>query len=745
MFKIKKNLDDLSERAEQVAQEAEKQSKKAKKLRGRYLIYALFLLLFCLAYLWRVFDLQRVHQEADLGQTSYQIQRQVRVPAARGSIVDRNGVPLAFSASQMNLAFAYTGLKDDELNAVLLDIARLLERYQVDYGHAIERYLDLDQMRFTVPVEDVVYWQRNRNYLALEQPIDGQVDDWTDRRYAKRDPEQFYRFLSYTKFHISPDYSDEDVRRILRLRFTLYLDNWAFTQGEPIEIAQDVPDEVVKQCEELNFRYKGAVAIEHYQRHYSDKAQLMAPVLGYVGPISAEEYQRLEKMGYRNDDIVGKAGIERSVERYLHGQEGLANYQVWEDNPLPSQLQGRQGKAEVPGANVRLTIDSRLQEVGMRELKRMIEFYDSPKFGRPRFSEPGLKNLEAQAVLLDLKHDGAVLAMLNYPTYDPEDFIRMATDKAAAARVETYLTDNENKPMLNRATMSINPPGSTFKVFTALAVMENHIVPATETIYNPGVYDVDGLLFKCEAPHQDMNLYDALTYSCNVYFYDRGIKLGIDRLTPVLKTLGLGQRSGIEVDEVSGLVPSRALKARINQNPGDQIWFPADMAQTSIGQGMNAYTVLELARAVGGIATGKLSNPHLIEEITAQDGRVLMRHEKVSQDLPFRQDALEEVRKGMLATFTNPRSSTHPIFENVEYQAGSKTGTADVIVPNEKQMQTNGIFVVFAPYDDPQVAYASNFNNGVWGASTSYLARVLLDEYFGYEGYKALSYRYDPN
>ena len=697
----------------------------------RFAFLGLILIVVFSLFIGRVISLQvtpalAVDQDNERG-----VRRQHVVTAPRGDIFDRNGLPLAVSEPTNVLYLAEAGLKDEEFNRMLLDFGRLLEENDIDYGHAIDRWLDLDTMGFTKPVADVVYWQRDRNYLALDMPPDDEEDDWLNTRYAKRSPDAFFRYLAYTKFRIDQDYPIEDVKRILRLRFEVYMNNWTFAQGQPVFIARDIPEHLVVRFNEMNYRYQGALTSIEYKRHYTDDAQLSAAIVGYVGNISAEEYQRLSKQGYTQDAVVGKYGVEASAERYLHPTSGLRAYNIWSADGEEGQFVSEaMGKAPVAGDSVRLTIDTRIQRIGMEIMMAMIDYYNTDG----QFDD--FPPVKGQAVMLDLKNDGAVLAMLNYPYYNPQDFVSMDKDPEAAERVKTYLTDNENKPMMNRVIQNLKTPGSTFKVFTALGVMENQLATPQDQIFDSGVYLVDDMPFYCRGQHGDVDLNHAIAYSCNIYFYEMGIRLGIDRLTPTLVALGLGQGSTIELaGEARGIVPSRTMKASLNRNPGDQLWFPADTAQTSIGQGINSYTVLELARATGSLASGRLLHPHVIDEIIAADGSVTMKTEKREEPLPFSERAMQQVRDAMHLTTTDPHSTVYSMFRDARYSSGGKTGTAETLV-KDHGMTTDGLYIAFAPYEDPEVAVAVCFENGVRGASTSYMARTLFDLYFGDEGYR---------
>ncbi|MDD2213812.1 MAG: penicillin-binding transpeptidase domain-containing protein [Oscillospiraceae bacterium] len=667
-------------------------------------------------------------QAAQISQESNKtaVSRQYEEVADRGDIYDSEGRLLATTVKKNMLYYADADLSDDELNAVLLKLAELLDYYEIDYGHAIDDYLDLSTMKFVLSQDAMIYWQENKNYLGLKALPDGKTESATDTLYVKESPQVFYDYLCQTKFGISDQYNELERKKILRLRFEIYLNNWMFEQGTPVELAEDLPDNLVTILNEQNYIYQGVVTTEESVRQYTADAQFVAPVLGYVGQITSDEYATLESQGYSINDMVGKAGIEAVAERYLHGTNGLSNYNIW----TSAEDQGdfyteTENQAAVAGGSVRLTIDMDIQKAGTYKMAQMIdtlnnddEFTDFPKS-------------TGSAVMLDLKNNGAVLAMINLPTYDPQAFMDMDTDEEAQAQVENYLSDDDGLPMINRAIQTSKAPGSTFKVFAALAILSNGVADASSTVNCTGTYLVDGMTFDCLGKHGITQLDKAIAYSCNTYFYTYGSALGIDRLWPTLKDLGLGEKTGIELyGETAGYRPSRDLKASLYKDPSNQLWYTADTVQTSIGQGLNSYTAVQLARAVGAIATGYLTDVHVIDEITGSDGSVLQKAQGEPTAIDYDEADLEPIRAGMLRMTTDPESTVYSTFVDAAYQSGGKTGTADTVLDGYG-MTNDGIYICYAPYDDPQVAIAAWIETGARGAYISELAKVMFDTYFG--------------
>lgn len=657
--------------------------------------------------------------------------RQIELIAPRGRILDRNGIEIAGSRYINMLYWADAGLNADDFNAVLLDLANTLDAYDLDYGEAIDKYIDIDRMRFAMDLEDIVYWQKNTNYLGLRDLPEDTESDYRDKRYVKTTPRDFFDYLAYTRFNISEDYSLRETKKILRMRFQIYLNNWSFSQGTPVLIARDIPDELVTIFTEQNFRFQGAVTTVEPVRVYHDDAIYLAHLVGYVGQISAEQYSQLNRQGYTADDVVGKSGIELVAERYLHGKRGVDLYNVWgsdgEDGYFASAIHGLKPTA---GDDVTLTIDLGIQKATMESLSRLINIYNNDN------EFVGFPDSTGAAVMLDLKNDLAVLAMASLPTFNPQDFIDMENDDEARERVAHYLTDSKTLPMLNRAIALPKAPGSTFKVFTAAALLQHQVVNPYSLVHCPGYYEIDDMRFGCEGVHGNMDLDHAIAYSCNVYFYEKGVELGIDHLSSITAELGLNERADIELyGESAGIHASRDSKILYNQDPSNQLWYPADTAQTSIGQGLTATTVLQLARATAAVATGELGMPHVIQDILASDGTLTMQANSSSVPLSISDAVLQEVRDGMLLMTTDEMSTVRGHFESAEYSVAGKTGTAETIV-YEHGPTTDGVYIAFAPYEDPEVAVAVLVETGARGAATSQVARGMFDAYFGDEAYE---------
>lgn len=715
---------------------------------SRYAILALAFLLAGLLIFYNTAALQfNPGAAAGIAETTG-VPRQLTMKAPRGDIVDTAGIPLAYSQPIHVLQLTYAGLDKEEQNDYLLDLALLLERFDVTYENPLTEYLTLNydgcdpekieeqdcgQPVFVQEWEKILYWQTKSGLFNLKE---GDLTEATfDNQLAKPDAAMFYDYLLYVVFSIeNPEadgqkYSQADAWRIMCLRYLIYENNWAFINGIPIELARHVDDALVQIINEQNYRYMGVIATTDYERCYTEEASLLSHVLGYVGSISSEQYYEWSSLGYSPDAIVGKAGVELSAERYLAGQDGIKPYNIWtvagEEGAFYSEEIGRDA---IPGYDVRLTIDLELQSVAVSSLRRVIsEIRNSPDNKNKGDADAGA------VVMIDVR-TGAILAMASEPSFDPNDFILQQYDEAAAERVQQYLSDNVNKPMLNRAMMEIYAPGSTFKPATAVAALESGaITPTSNTIRCKGHEVIGNWLWYClERPssgHGDLNLTRAMATSCNLYFFNLGVRTGIDQIDYWGKMLGLGEYTGIDLPgEVKGFRASRETKKRLRSNPEDQVWFPADTCQSAIGQFDNSFTVLQLAVYTAALATGNRVTPYVIDTITRQDGVLMRTNQTDPVKIGLRESTLDAVRKGMITVASSSEGTAYRAFSDFPIQVAAKTGTAETGF--EDRSSSNGLFICYAPADNPEVAIAQIVEKGAWGSNTIGIARDLLATYF---------------
>ncbi|WP_372893017.1 penicillin-binding protein 2 [Rhodosalinus sp.] len=441
-----------------------------------------------------------------------------------------------------------------------------------------------------------------------------------------------------------------------------------------------------------------------------------AHVVGYVGPVSERDLDR-----YADPEPVlriprfqiGKVGVEARYEEHLRGRAGTRRVEVNAMGRVMRELDRQEGAR---GADLQLTVDHRLQD------------YVRARLGRE----------SASVVVLDVER-GDLLAIASSPSYDPNKFVRGIPGADYAD-----LRDDERRPLASKTVQDAYPPGSTFKMATALAALEADAVSPEETVWCPGHLEVGGRRFHCwkRGGHGHMNLDEAMRESCDVYFYDLALKVGIDAIAATARRLGLGQAFDLPMSAVAeGLVPDREWKARTREAR----WRIGDTVNASIGQGYVLASPLQLAVMTARLATGRDLAPRLVKSV---DGVEVPAHQ--SAPLGFNENHLRRIRQSMHAATNHRRGTAYAsrIVEEAMAMAG-KTGTSQVrnitaaerragVIRNEDlpwQRRDHALFVDFAPFETPRVAVSVVVEHGGGGASTAApIARdVTLQALYGGE------------
>jgi penicillin-binding protein 2 len=468
---------------------------------------------------------------------------------------------------------------------------------------------------------------------------------------------------------------------------------------DPLRIALDVPMSTVTQIEE-NRPFLPGVSTEPEPIRYYPHGQLAAHLIGTMGRINENEFKKRKDEGYFNDDFIGKTGVEEQYEKYLHGTAGGTRVQIDARGRLVKNLGTEQ---PIPGNTVVLALDERLQAAAEKV------FADLKFTGAAVAMNP---------------QTGAVLAMVSKPGFDPNLF-------ASSIKPQDWkpLNSDPKHPLINRAVDAMYPPGSTFKPIVAAAGLQTKAISTHSTAYCSGAYYLGSARFGCWQRHGEVDFYDAMAKSCDVFFYIAGQAIGPDRISYYAKQFGLAQHTGIDLpSEKIGSIPSPEWKARKYRKLGGDYsqWFGGDTLHMSIGQGYVLATPLQMARVCATVANGgDVLQPYVVQRVVDQDGKVVMESKRhVVRHVAVSAQNMEEVRKAMRFTVTDGTGASVN-FPTVAVAA--KTGSAQV----HGDPRTHGWFIAFAPYDHPTIAIASVVEFGGHGAtSAGRVARAIMETYF---------------
>ncbi len=655
--------------------------------KGRFIaLIAIFVCLF-LGFSVRLINIQVINGEkyAEAGTASTSTSA---VKATRGQILDRNGNTLVGNRQGNEIIFDASEFpsfsENEKRNEIILSLIKLFE----DNGAAW-----IDELPITIDA--------NGNYQYI-------ADRETDiSRLKSRDMLHLNKYATaddcmreIVERYALESYSKADALKIASV--CVNMKSNTFNTANPYTFAEDVSDEVVAVIKENSTFYEGVdVKIVTY-REYTD-GEIAPHILGITGVINAEEYAELKAKGYAMDDILGKSGIEKVFEENLKGTNGIKTVTTSTDGTQKTKTEGLKN-----GDNIVLTIDSRLQKVAQDALKAKCDSIGTANAGG------------GAVVVMDCK-TGEVLAMASYPTYDLstyyDDYNRLAKDS--------------NSPLYNRATLSTYAPGSTAKVSTAIACLEEGIADASSTKYCAFNYPYLGHTFVCQINHANrtLNVRTALQDSCNSYFYYYGgEQLGIDKMNMYREMLGLGQPTGIEINENTGVLDSPSYRTSIGQT-----WMPGFSLQSAIGQAGNLFTPLQLCNYVSTIANGGTRyEVHLIKSILSADNTttILKKDAKVVTETGFSEKNIDLVHQGMRLVVTN--GSCRNNFGKLDIAVACKTGTSQVdkTINGTKKTYTNGFNISFAPYDNPEIAVAVAIEGATSGGTCATVACDIYNYYF---------------
>ena len=667
-------------------------NKSENKLRYNMLIAIVYIIGIIL--LLQLFNLQIVKGKEYREESNTRLTRETTIKAARGNILDSSGEKLVSTKLVYNVEIYKTKIDNQTLNDSLLLLANTLESNG-------DKYVD----NFPITVNPYAFKNEETAKTFKES---NQLD-------TGYDAEACFNYFK-EKYEVNTD-NVEDARKIINLRYEIEVDGYSNTKS--VELASNISNASLAKINEMSAEFPGINTTSEPTIYYP-YGELASHILGYVGPIGEDELKGNEDE-YDQNDVTGKTGIEQVFEKYLRGTDGVKQIDMSVEGIITDEYVAEEA---IAGNDIMLTIDADLQKITEDALAHNIEMMQNGELSGATTASEGA------AVVLNVK-TGEVLAMASYPNYNPALFV----DGISTENWNNYLNDTRH-PLINKAVSSISPPGSTFKMVTAIAGLESGAIDLNTRINDTGRYtyysDYQPVCWR-RGGHGWLNVTQAIEASCNYFFYETGRRTGIDRLAQVATALGLGQKTSIELPgEEAGILASRETM---------DTWVDGYTIQAAIGQLNNAFTPLQMAKYTAMIANGgKNIDITLVKSITKADGTEVSRDEineyvneklgisgNSGSDISISEENYQAIKEGMKGVTSDGSGTAYSYFRDFNIEVGGKTGSATT----DTNGNANAWFVGFAPYDDPEIAVAVFVKDGQHGSYTAPTAREIFAQYLG--------------
>lgn len=680
----------------------------SKNIKRRITAFTVAVLLVFSLFAADLFRIQIVHAEDYTVKSVALSTSDTVIEAARGEILDTNGIPLVTNRQINSIVFNgsyFPSTKEQEQrNEIILSLINLLEKHGTAWNFDIPMYFDENgQIQFKPDSDKDIRALKSKSILYL--------NDYATAQNCFDELKE--------KFNLRK-YSDSEALKIGSVCYSLKKE--AFSTANPYTFADDVSVELASKVRENSSFYQGVEIKVVSERQYLDGT--IAPhIIGVVGKLNAEEYnskteelqealkdetktaeelERLKLRAYSMDDTIGKFGLEASMENYLRGTNGIESTVTDAQKNKTTQIT----VAPVQGCAVVTTINSELQKSVQQSLASFVESH------RENRSIPAV----GSAVVMEV-NTGAVIACATYPGYNLatyyDDYQALSEDKAS--------------PLWNRALQSTYEPGSTFKLSVALAGLEEGVINENTKFHCNHIYDqFEDTTFKCLGTHGNIDVREAINQSCNIFFYETGRLLGIEKMNDYASRLGLGQKTGVEVSESTGVLAGIAYR----ESHGG-IWYPGDTVQAAIGQSDNLYTPIQLCSYVATVANGGTRyKAHFVKSVKSADysETYIENTPIVLNETGISQRSFDIVREGMVRL--GQRTAA---FADLPVTVAAKTGTAEskAKVAGKIESGLNGFMVSFAPAENPEIAVCVAIENLNSGAATATLAADIYRAYFG--------------
>ncbi|HPL53639.1 MAG TPA: penicillin-binding transpeptidase domain-containing protein [Bacillota bacterium] len=774
---------------------------------------------------FRLADLQLVKGEYYWKKSETLRMRNISVTAPRGPIVDKFGRLIAGNKQSYSVNIMKTEVPQNTLNDIALSVINIIEKNGDSYKDEIP--ILINPIRFTYQDEEI-NWKKKYNIpenaaareafakLRLDYDIpsdtanleayeilrdDNNVElpfniDEFQYDYRKSEmkwrqsngfdaeitPEKIFEALC-TKYKIPRDvYSDEKAKKILAVKYLVGQNK--YKAYEPVEIAANVKKETRAEIEESRIFLPGVEIIQKPIRSYAGN-EFASHIIGYMGRIGSE-LEELSKQGYTPQDLIGKSGIESSMEKYLKGTSGSKQIEV---DVYGTPINTIKEVDPIPGDTVFLTIDSKLQKIAEDSLSKTMEEIRNG-IGKSR---QYVNATSGAAVAIDV-NTGKILALASEPNYDPNLFAAGISNENWKMLQPESKDVYAAKPLINNAISATLPPGSTMKMISAVAGLESGAITTKETIYDKGPYTaIPGISPSCSiwksygTSHGYQNVTLAIKNSCNYFFFEVGRRIGGETFEKYAMKFGFGEKTGIELpseykgsvegpehkknqykrylenylinnlkikdrkicDEIKGYIDdnpgTRQIRARLKELDitdskavekvlkyiSESKYQPGNVLNATIGQGLNDVTPIQLTNALAAILNGGTRyRPYLVDKVIGYDGTVkLSKQPEVVDKIEISAANLEAIKKGMYAVTNEIGGTARSAFVGSKVVISGKTGTAEA----GKGYDAHAWFVAFAPYEKPEIAVGVLIFQGGHGNYPAPIARAIIEGYLAAE------------
>ena len=658
-------------------------------------IASIFFALFVL----RLVDWQIIHGEEykklATNSTGYTVETQ----ATRGEILDKSGRGLVVNTTHYSVVLDKLYIEEEKLSSTLATLIDLMYKT----GEKWEDKLPIEVNE----ANEYSYkkgMESEKNALFGEDILNASADTNAESCFAQL----------VKRYSLDKGYADtldaQMLRDVVSVYFNMEVEDYSNTN--PYVFAKDISENAVMAVSE-NTQGISGVDIQTYLIRKATDPDLAPHILGALGSLTETEYKELsqQEKGYNLNDEIGKFGIELACESYLRGTGGTKIVKRNSEGAIVDTIQTIDAQ---PGNTVYLTIDADLQKIAVKSLAENVKA--AKKEGVSLKKSTGKSGVgedcEAGAVVMLSVKDFSVLAAASYPTYDLNKYSEYGD-------YYIKLSENKNSPMYNRAFVGSFACGSVIKPCVAATALEEKVIKEDTEIYCKQNYDYYPTnVVRCMHYHSDLDVLGAITASCNYYFAEAGRRLGIDTLYLYEEKFGLGEYTGIEIEESKGMLAGR----------DSQSWMPGNTVQAAIGQSDNAFTPLQLATYAATIANdGTRLKTHIIDKITNYEATQTIKEytkEEVADKCGISQKNLDIVKKSMLNVTQSEDGTAYYMFGDYKVKVAAKTGTA------ENAGSDHTTFICYAPYDNPEVAISVVIENGAKGRYSMQVAKDMLDAYF---------------